>query len=109
MRPWQLWVSAAVLGAATTVLTSLGLIVFLAFVVLAIRFSCVAVRPPTSGWLTGFGALWLLLMARQFSSGGRLDNAEFWIAVGAVPLIIGSGLLVWMLRTAVRGNAPGYR
>jgi len=45
-----------------------------------------------SGLLTGFGGSWLFMMERQFASGGRLDDADFWLAVGIVPLGIGIAL-----------------
>jgi uncharacterized membrane protein len=56
-------------------------------------------RVALSGLLTGFGAIWLILLARQASSGGVLDNAVFWIAVGAVILLAG---LVLLASVAIR-------
>ena len=50
-------------------------------------------RVALSGLLTGFGAIWLVLLARQASSGGALDNPVFWIAVGVVILLAGLVLL----------------
>jgi hypothetical protein len=55
-----------------------------------------------SGLLTGFGALWSALMARQFASGGTLDNAQFWAAVGVVPLVIGCTLLALVVVRELR-------
>ena len=51
-------------------------------------------RVSLSGLLTGFGAIWLILLARQSWSGGVLDDAVFWIAVGVVILLAGLVLLV---------------
>ena len=71
-------------------------------------------RVALSGLLTGFGAIWLMLLARQASSGGVLDDAVFWIAVGVVILLAGLGLLASVaVRTPVssrassRGDGPG--
>jgi len=61
-----------------------------------------------SGLLTGFGAFWSFLMARQFASGGTLDDAQFWTAVGVVPLVIGCALLAFVaVRELRRSNAAG--
>jgi hypothetical protein len=59
-------------------------------------------RVALSGLLTGFGAIWLILLARQASSGGVLEDAVFWIAVGVVFLLAGLGLLA---SVAVRTRA----
>ena len=47
-----------------------------------------------SGLLTGFGALWTFLVARQLASGATTDNAAFWLAVGILPLVLGCALIV---------------
>jgi hypothetical protein len=49
-----------------------------------------------SGLLTGFGGFWTFLMARQFASGGTLDNSTSWLAVGIVPLATGLALLLFV-------------
>jgi hypothetical protein len=59
-------------------------------------------RVALSGLLTGFGSIWLILLARQASSGGVLEDAVFWIAVGVVFLLAGLGLLA---SVAVRTRA----
>src|SRR4051812_3544525 len=104
MKRLLLWISTAVLGAAATLLTSLGgLLASLLFLVLA---APLVVRGDhvvaLSGLLTSFGAFWLFLMARQSASGGTLDNAEFWTAVGVVPFIVGCALLVLVAARALR-------
>lgn len=91
-----LWITTAVLGAAATLITSVGgLLGSVLFLLLAIPL---VVRGDhvvaLSGLLMGFGGLWVTLMARQFATGGTLDNAQFWTAVGVLPLTIGSALLV---------------
>jgi hypothetical protein len=53
--------------------------------------------PLTGRDLTGFGAFWLLVMARALADGGGMDDAAFWVAVGAVPLGIGLGILLLTL------------
>lgn len=90
-----LWITTAVLGAAATLITSIGgLLGSVLFLLLA---TPLVVRGDhvvaLSGLLMGFGGLWLTLMARQFATGGTLDNAQFWTAVGVLPLTIGSVLL----------------
>lgn len=55
-----------------------------------------------AGLLVGFGGVWLLLMANQFASGGRLPDPAPWLAVGAGPLAIG-------LVLALVGIAQGFR
>jgi hypothetical protein len=71
-------------------------------------------RVALSGLLTGFGAIWLILLARQASSGGVLDDAIFWIAVGVVILLSGLVLLasvavrtVASSRVSSRDGGPG--
>ncbi len=59
-------------------------------------------RVALSGLLTGFGTIWLILVARQASSGGVLDNPVFWIAGGVMILVAGLGLLA-----SVAVRAPG--
>ena len=92
-RPLQ-WITMAVLGAASSLMTSFGLLAPLLFLALA---APLVVRGAhlvaLSGLLTGFGGFWTLLMARQSSSGGTLDNSTFWLAVGIVPLATGLALL----------------
>ncbi len=91
-----LWTTTAVLGAAATLITSVGgLLGSLLFLLLA---APLVVRGDhaiaLSGLLVGFGCLWLFLLARQSATGGTLDDASFWTAVGVVPLVIGCVLLV---------------
>ncbi len=99
-----LWLLGAGLGIATVLASALGFIVAIAVALLIIPL---ARRPggmvAVSGELTAFGALWVTLIARESTSGGTLDNATFWAAVGVVPLLIGVALLVWVLA------APGER
>lgn len=96
INPLLLWITTAILGAAAVLITSIGgLIGSVLFLLLAIPL---VVRGnhalALSGLLMGFGGLWSLLMARQFATGGTLDNVGFWTAVGIVPLVIGSALLL---------------
>ena len=78
------------LGAVGSLMTSFGLPVALLFILLAIPLIVrVDHLVALSGLLTGFGALWSLLMVRQVASGGILENAMFWTAVGVVPVALG--------------------
>jgi hypothetical protein len=111
LNRYLLWITTAVLGAAATLVTSIGgLFGTILFLLLALPL---VVRGDTavalSGLLVGFGALWLILMARQFASGGRLDNAQFWTEVGVVPLVIGSALLAIALVAALRRRNAAAR
>jgi hypothetical protein len=93
-RPLQ-WITMAVFGAVATLMTSLGLLAALLFLVLAVPLVVRGAHlVALSGLLTGFGGFWTFLMARQASSGGTLDNSTFWLAVGIVPLATGLALLV---------------
>jgi hypothetical protein len=102
MNPVLLWVTTVVLGLAASLLVGIGGVIGFAFIVLAAPLVLRGHRAVAlSGLLTGFGGSWLFMVKRQFASGGRLDNADFWLAVGIVPLVIGLALAVGivMLRT----------
>lgn len=105
-----LWITTAVLGVAATVLTSFGLVAALLFLVLTLPLLARGDHVvAASGLLTGFGGSWSLLMARQFASGGALDNAGFWTAVGTVPLVVGCALLALVaIRALWRTNAAWH-
>jgi hypothetical protein len=110
MNRLLLWITTAVLGTAATLMTSLaGLPGSLLFLLLA---TPLIVRgdhaTALSGLLMGFGASWPFLMARQFATGGTLDNAGVWMAVGILPLLIGCALLgLVAVRELRRSNAAG--
>jgi hypothetical protein len=111
MNHLLLWVTTVVLGAAAALMTGLagllGSIVFLLLVApLVVRGHHLV---ALSGLLTGFGAFWLLLMERQFASGGTLDNAPVWTAVGVVPLVIGCTLLALVAVRALRQASAAGR
>jgi hypothetical protein len=94
MNTKLLWVTAAVLGAVATLLTGFGLwpaVLFLLLAVVLVHRSRHVVA--LSGLLVGFGALWLFLMSRQLTSGGTTGNDPLWIAVGVVPLVLGSAVV----------------
>ena len=92
-RP-MLWVSGVLVGVVAVVASALGMLGALLALLLAIPLIRRSEgRFALSGLLTGFGALWLILMEREFASGGVLDGAPFWVAVGVLPLVIGLGLL----------------
>lgn len=112
MNRWLLWTTTAVLGAVATLMTSFGPLVALLFLGLAVPLVVRGAHlVALSGLFTGFGASWTFLMARQLTSGGTLDNATSWLAVGVVPLVIGLALLVFVAlrglsrRSAAHGQA----
>jgi hypothetical protein len=98
-----LWLGGAIVAAAAIVVSAFGLLPMLLTFLLAVPLIN---RPAGSvalcGLLTGFGGLWLFLIAAETASGGVFDDAEFWVAVGVVPLVVGLGLLAGLL---VRGRA----
>jgi hypothetical protein len=111
MNRLLLWITTAVLGAAATLITSIGgLLGSVLFLLLA---TPLIVRGDhavaLSGLLVGFGAMWSLLMARQFATGGTLESAQFWTAIGVVPLVIGSALLAVAVREAFRPRSAAGR
>jgi hypothetical protein len=98
MNPGLMWVATAVLGLAASLLVGSGGTIGFVFVILSLPL--VLRRPrlvALSGFLAGFGGTWSLLMGFQLASGGRLENADLWLAVGIVPLIIGLALGAWLL------------
>jgi hypothetical protein len=103
MNRLLLWITTAVLGAVATLMTSFGLTAALVFLLLAVPLILRGDRVVAlSGLLTGFGAFWTFLVARQLASGATTDNAAFWLAVGVVPLALGCALIV-----LPRAAAPG--
>jgi hypothetical protein len=103
MSRLTLWLAGAIVAAVAIVVSTFGLVPML----LAFLLAAPLVRRPDggvalSGVLTGFGGLWLGLIAAESASGGVLDDAEFWVAAGVVPLVVGLGLLAGL---AVRGRA----
>lgn len=105
-----LWITTAVFGVAATLMTSFGLLA--ALLVLLLMIPLILRGDPVgalSGLLTGFGAFWSFLMARQFASGGTTDNADFWIAVGIVPLVLGCALIVPIAVRTIRSRTTAER
>jgi hypothetical protein len=96
------WITSAVFGVVAILMTSLGLMAFALFAVLAVVLVARGDRlVGASGLLTGFGAVWTFLMAR---SAGTTDNAAFWIAVGVVPLLFGCAMLVFIAAQSARSH-----
>jgi hypothetical protein len=101
MRPVPQWIVFFVLGGAGAMLMGvLGLIFGGLFVALAlvpaVRGDRLAV---ISGVLTGFGATWLVLLARASGSGGQLDDSGAWTVLGVVPFAFGLAFLaIWIVR-----------
>jgi len=110
MSRWLLWITTAMLGVAATLMTSLGLLAAILFMLLAVPLIIRSDRlVALSGLLTGFGGFWLFLLARQYSSGGTLDNDAFWIAVGVAPLATGLTLLVATVARALGRRSDAAR
>ena len=96
-----LWVPGAGLGGLITLGSVFGMVGAILVGLLVIPLA----RRPRGAWgvagtLTGFGAIWLFLILGESNSGGQLDNATFWAAVGAIPLAMG---VVWTAALARYG------
>jgi hypothetical protein len=90
----MLWLVGVLLAVAVILAGLLGLMFAILVALLAIPLSRREDgRVGLSGLLTGFGAIWLFLIANESASGGTLDNAAFWVAVGVVPLVAGVAIL----------------
>lgn len=110
MNRLLLWVTMTVLGAAATLMTSFGLLAAILFLLLAVPLVVRGDRVVAlSGLLTGFGGFWSFLMARQAASGGTTDNADAWIAVGVVPLVLGCALIVLIATRTLRSRTVAER
>ena len=96
------WPITLVLGGAGAVLAGIGGPFGYVFLVAALPLAWRGRALGLAGLLVGFGGVWLLLMAHQFASGGRLADPAPWLAVGAVPLAIGLVLALVGLGLAER-------
>ncbi len=111
MHPIAQWIVWFGLGVANALLVGIGgVIVVVILLVLAVRL---AFRgdplAASSGLCVGLGMTWLALMARQASTGGRLDDAGSWLALGSIPTVVGVMLGVlrlvhWAKRPDLRGQ-----
>ncbi len=106
MHPLARWVVGFGLGVADATLVGVGGII--PMVVLVGLAIVVAVRSGAvlmiSGLMVGFGTAWLAFVALQKSSGGSVVDPAPWLAVGIIPVAIGSILgLVHIVRG--RGHA----
>jgi hypothetical protein len=45
--------------------------------------------PGLSGFLTGLGIAWLVLIGGEVMGGGQTSNLAGWVLLGVVPLVIG--------------------
>jgi hypothetical protein len=103
MSKATLWILGVLLGLVIVLATALTL-----FVALAVALALLPLarqpngRAAVSGALISFGALWIFLISAESSSGGTLDNANFWLAVGLLPLALGLILLAWMVTSHAR-------
>jgi hypothetical protein len=85
------WIAWFVLGAANALLVGIGgVIVVVVLLALAVRVARRGDRMSAgSGLLVGFGTTWLAFMGRQAATGGRLDDAGPWLALGIVLVALG--------------------
>jgi hypothetical protein len=94
MSPSGQWIVWFGLGAANALLLGIGgFVLVVVLLVLAVRAAIRGDRlSALSGLLVGFGMTWIALMERQAGTGGRLDDPNRWLAVGVVPIALGTGL-----------------
>ena len=101
-----IWILSLVAGAVAAFLS--GLLGWFAIGLVLFLFVPAFLRPirliALSGLLTGFGALWLLLLGNQARSGAEVNGAGFWAMVGVVPLALG---LATLAVSVVRARRPG--
>lgn len=81
---------------------SLGLMIAGFFAVLSVPLVARGGLKPLAGVLSGFGALWTVLILGQVDRGGATANEGLWLAVGLIPLAVGLALLV---AAAARGRS----
>ena len=104
MNPIAQWIVWFVLGAGNALLTGIGgviLVVVLLVLALTLAFRGDLVA-ALSGLFIGFGTTWLALMARQAATGGHLDDAGPWLALGILPVAL--GVLLRVLRLIHQGR-----
>jgi hypothetical protein len=106
MNPTRLWLWSFVLGAGNALLTGLAGVIFGGlFFALALPLAIRGDRwVVLSGLLTGFGGTWLVLLDREASSGGELDDASAWVALGVVAFVLG---LLPVIIKVIRGRPSG--
>jgi hypothetical protein len=97
-----IWPITLILGGGGALLAGIGGPLGYVFLVSALPLAWRGRLLGLAGLLVGFGGVWLLLMANQFASGGRLSDPAPWLAVGAVPLAIGLVLALAGIGLAVR-------
>lgn len=110
MNRLLLWITTLVLGAAAALIMGIGgllgsLLLLLALPLVVRGDHTVAL----SGLLTGFGALWSYGLARQLGTGGTLDDAQFWTALGLIPLVVGGILLALVVARVLGRSTAGGR
>lgn len=110
MNRLLLWITTSVLGAAAALIMGIGgllgsLLLLLALPLVVRGDHTVAL----SGLLTGFGALWSYGLTRQLETGGTLDDAQFWTALGLIPLVVGGILLALVVARELGRSTAGGR
>ncbi len=106
MNPTRVWQLCFVLGAGDALLTGLAGVIFGGlFLALALPLAIRGDRwAVLSGLLSGLGATWLVLLDREAGSGGQLDDASAWVALGVVAFVLG---LILVIIKVIRGRPSG--
>jgi zinc transporter ZupT len=116
MNPLLLWLTTVVFGTALGLGAAVfGLLILLgALPVVALVMASRTKRVGLSGLLFGFGAIWLLMIARvraQCSAGEAYGcysaTEDAWVAIAAGAVAAALVLLVWALASRRRRVGPG--
>jgi hypothetical protein len=103
-RPLAIWLLALALGAGAAILAAaIGVLGFFFVLLIIPGVSGRTWLAATSGALTGFGAVSLLLLGRPPGAGGAGDDGTLVMLVGVVPLVVGLALGALAL-LAARGD-----
>jgi len=93
-----IWLLGAAIGVTAVVASAFMLLAAIAVALLVVPLARNSGGlAAVSGLLTGFGVLWLVLVAGEAMSGGELGNSTLWVAVGGVSLVAGLASLAWIL------------
>lgn len=81
------------LGAAQLIFGYLGMIPGGLYLLVLILVLARGGRWVLAGALVGFGGILTGLVLTQFDRGGAATDSRLWLAVGAIPLVVGIGIV----------------
>ncbi len=102
-RSLWLWLAGAGIGVLAILASIFGLAPMVAVALIVYPLGGRTGWPMAlSGFLTGFGILWLYLLLSETASGATTPNLGFWLSIGVVALAGGLSLLARLLIRAAR-------